>query len=332
MPRQGRRARQAAPAARQVDYRHLRHPLTPQGAFSEDAVASLHDTALKVLEDLGIKVLLEEARDIYVAAGARVRDDMVFIGRDIVDAALETAPSSFLINARNPDRSQRFELGAMMFMAGAGCPHASDLERGRRPGSIADFEETLKLQQHFDAIHMLGPCAEPQDVAANLRHYDMMRAQMACSDKPVFAYSRGQGQVEDALKMIQIGYGLTDEQLFGNIWCTTIINTNSPRLLDRPMAQGLIDFARMGQFSIVTPFCLAGAMAPVTVAGALVLQHAEALAAITLTQLVRPGAAVAYGGFTSNVDMKSGAPAMGTPEHIKMILGGGQFARHVGLP
>lgn len=332
MARQGRRARKAAPAARHTDYRHLRQPLAPQTAFSDDAVASMHDQALRVLEELGIKVLLEEARDLYAAAGARVDDDMVFIGRDIVEAALVTTPSSYTINARNPQRSQVFEPGAMLFMAGAGCPHASDLERGRRPGSLQDFTETLQLQQCFDAIHMLGPSSEPQDVPAHLRHYNMMRAQMAVSDKPLFTYSRGSGQVEDALKMIAIGHGLSDDELFGNIWCTTIINTNSPRLIDRPMAQGLIDFARAGQFSIVTPFCLAGAMAPVTVAGALVLQHAEAMAAITLAQLAKSGAAVCYGGFTSNVDMKSGAPAMGTPEHVKMILGGGQLARHIGLP
>ena len=332
MVRQGRRARRAAPAARQADYTHLRHPFAAQSVFSRDAIAAMHDQALRVLEQLGVRVLLKEARDIYAVAGARIDDDMVFIGRDIVAAAIETTPSSYTVNARNPKRSQVFEPGAMLFMAGAGCPHASDLERGRRPGSLQDFTETLQLQQHFDAIHMLGPSAEPQDIPPNLRHYDMMQAQMAVSDKPLFTYARGSGQVDDALKMIAIGHGLSDEQLFGQIWCTTIINTNSPRLIDRPMAQGLIDFARAGQFSIVTPFCLAGAMAPVTVAGALILQHAEALAAITLAQLAKPGAAVAYGGFTSNVDMKSGAPAMGTPEHMKMILGGGQLARHIGLP
>ncbi|TIU75614.1 MAG: trimethylamine methyltransferase, partial [Mesorhizobium sp.] len=114
--------------------------------------------------------------------------------------------------------------------------------------------------------------------------------------------------------------------------CYTVINTNSPRQLDIPMAQGIIDFARAGQVLIITPFCLAGAMAPITVAGALTLQHAEALAGLTLAQIVRPGAPVVYGSFSSNVDMKSGAPAFGTPEHIKATLGAGQLARYTGLP
>ncbi len=111
-----------------------------------------------------------------------------------------------------------------------------------------------------------------------------------------------------------------------------MINTNSPRQLDNPVAQGIIDFVRAGQASIITPFCLAGAMAPVTVAGALILQHAEAMAGITLAQLARAGAPVSYGGFSSNVDMKSGAPAFGTPEHLKMQIGSGQLAQHIGMP
>jgi trimethylamine--corrinoid protein Co-methyltransferase len=132
--------------------------------------------------------------------------------------------------------------------------------------------------------------------------------------------------------MVRRGFALSDADFTDGVWVSTVINSNSPRRLDTPMARGIIDFARAGQMSIITPFCLAGAMAPVTVAGALVLQHAEALACIALAQLAAPGAPVSYGGFSSNVDMKSGAPAFGTPEHMKMQLGAGQLARHIGLP
>lgn len=124
---------------------------------------------------------------------------------------------------------------------------------------------------------------------------------------------------------MQTALGLSDAEFASAPYCSTVINTNSPRMLDRPMAQALIDFGRAGQMCIVTPFCLAGAMAPITVAGALTLQHAEALAAITLNQLTAPGAPVMYGGFGSNVDMKSGAPAFGTPEHIQMSIGSGNW-------
>jgi trimethylamine--corrinoid protein Co-methyltransferase len=160
----------------------------------------------------------------------------------------------------------------------------------------------------------------------------MMQAQMTRAAKPMFIYARGRAQVQDSLHMIRLGLDLSQDDWDSGVWAYTVINTNSPRQLDNPMAQGIIDFARAGQASIITPFCLAGAMAPVTVAGALILQHAEALAGITLSQLARPGAPVSYGGFSSNVDMKSGAPAFGTPEHLKMQLGSGQLARHIGLP
>jgi trimethylamine--corrinoid protein Co-methyltransferase len=219
-----------------------------------------------------------------------------------------------------------------MFSAGAGCPNASDLERGRRPGSLRDYEETLILQQSFDAIHKHGPSAEPQDVPAALRHYAMMKGQMTLGDKPMFVYARGQAQVSECFEMIRLGLALSEADWADGVWATTVINSNSPRQLDIPMGQGVIDFARAGQMSIITPFCLMGAMAPVTVGGALVLQHAEALACIALAQVARKGAPVSYGGFGSNVDMKSGAPAFGTTEHIRMQLGTGQLARHIGLP
>ena len=147
-----------------------------------------------------------------------------------------------------------------------------------------------------------------------------------------FLYARGSAQVADGFEMIRLARGLSEAEFCTGVHCYTVINTNSPRQLDIPMAQGIIDFARGGQVSIITPFCLAGAMAPITVAGALTLQHAEALAGIALAQLTRPGAPVIYGSFSSNVDMKSGAPAFGTPEHVKATLGAGQLARHIGLP
>jgi trimethylamine--corrinoid protein Co-methyltransferase len=334
--RRGRAAAQAGgaeAAIRSHAYRRLRHPFPPQRIWSDDEVAHLHDTALRVLEELGIVILCEEAVTLLAGAGARPADDGTLrIGRDIVEAALASAPRRWRLAARNPDRALDYAPGAMIFMAGGGCPNASDLERGRRPGTLRDFEETLKLQQAFDVIHAHSPSAEPQDVPIELRHYAMMRAQMLLGDKVPFVYARGRAQVAESFEMLQIGLDLSAEEWAGEAWCTTVINTNSPRQIDRPMAEGIIDFARAGQMSIVTPFCLAGAMAPVTVAGALVLQHAEALAAIALAQVARPGAPVSYGGFSSNVDMKSGAPAFGTPEHVRMQIGSGQLARHIGLP
>jgi trimethylamine--corrinoid protein Co-methyltransferase len=315
-------------------YRQLTHPFQPQRVFSDDAIDGLHNTALRVLEELGIRVLHPEARTIFSQAGAKVDEtsQMVFVGRDIVEHALTHAPRSIRMRAASPQREQVYKQGSMLFTAGAGCPNAHDFERGRRPGSLRDFEETITLQQSFDVIHVLGPSAEPQDVPPNVRHYEIMRAQLKLSDKPLFVYARGRGQVQESFDLIRLGLNLSEDEFRNGSWATTIINTNSPRQIDIPMAEGIIDFARAGQLSVITPFCLSGAMAPVTVSGALILQHAEALAGITLAQLTNPGAPVSYGGFASNVDMKSGAPAFGTPEHIKLSIGSGQLARHIDMP
>ncbi len=320
--------------ARATAYRRLRNPFTPQGVFSQDAVASMHESALKVLETLGIKVLLPEARTLYARAGALVEEgtEIVRLGRDVVAAALESCPRAFEGLGGDPARTVDLAPGSVVFIGGSSCPNVSDLDRGRRPGSLADFIELIKLSQHFDVLHMLGNHTEPQDVPVHLRHYAMMRAQLTLSDKMPIVMARGTGQVTESFAMIRLARGLSEEDFRRGAYTYTVINSNSPRVLDRSMAQGIIDFARHGQPVIMTPFCLAGAMAPITIAGALTLQHAEALAGITLAQLAHPGAPLLYGSFLSNVDMKSGSPAFGTPTHLQATLGAGQLARLVGLP
>lgn len=323
-----------AQTVRRPDYRNLKNSFAPQTVFSDDEVAAIHETALRVLEELGMKVLLADARKIFREAGAIVDEDtqMVRIGRDVVEAALAAAPRSILARTGNAAHDLTFELGSMMFLAGAGAPNVTDLDHGRRAGSLADFDALTKIVQSFDVLHLQGPYVEAQDIDVKYRHYAVTRTQLTLSDKFPFVYARGTPQTEDAFEMIRLARGLSFDAFDGAAHCYTVINTNSPRQLDLPMAQGIIDFAKAGQVSVITPFCLAGAMAPITVAGALTLQHAEALAGIALAQMVRPGAPVVYGSFSSNVDMKSGAPAFGTPEHVKATLGAGQLARLTGLP
>ncbi len=317
---------------RNPNYRQLRNPFPVMSVFSDDEAANMHETALRMLEQLGMRVLLPEAIKIYSAAGARVEGDMVYIGREIVEAALASAPRSIHCQAGAPERDIVLELGALAFQPGAGAPHATDLRRGRRPGSARDFTEYTRISHHYDVFQMMSPSVEPQDVPTHLRHYFTLLTQAERTDKFPFLFARGTPQALDNFEMLRIARGLSEDEFKAGTHAYTIINTNSPRTLDIPMAQGLIDFARHGQLSIVTPFTLMGAMAPITVAGAITLSHAECLAAITLTQLVKPGAPVCYGTFTSNVDMKSGAPAFGTPTHFQASLAAGQMARMLGLP
>ncbi len=335
MARRGRRGgKPSNKTNRQVSYRHLKNPLVRQPSFSEDRVEAIHHTALRVIEELGIRVLNKTARQYFRDAGAEVDEatEMVKINSALIEQALETAPSEFMLHGATDQTSVTLGGDNVAFVGIGGAPHISDLDKGKRNGTLEDSRNIIKLSQHFDVIHLLSPNVEPQDIPVNLRHLKVTESQLTLSHKPFFVYSRGTAQVQDAFAMTRIARKLTEQEFKQKAWCYTVINTNSPRQLDVPMCQGIIDFAKAGQVSVITPFTLAGAMAPVTMPGALVLQHAEALAGIALAQIVNPGAPVVYGSFTSNVDMKSGSPAFGTPEFVQAAWGAGQLARYIGLP
>ena len=331
-----RRRRRSTPLApqRHSDYRQLRNTLPRAGVLTGDQIEAIQESALKVLRELGIRILLPEARECLRAAGATVDEAtaLVKLEPELVLKALDLAPRNIEVTAADASRTLHLGGDHLYFGAGAGCPNVTDLDRGRHPGTLETFREFIKLQQHFDIIHKLGPSVEPQDIPIHLRHYAMMRSQMQLSDKVPFIYSRGRRQVLDSFEMLRLARGLSEEQFRATPRTMTVINSNSPRQLDIPMSRGIMDFAEWGQVSVITPFCLAGAMAPITIAGALALSHAEALVGITLAQSVRPGAPVVYGAFSSNVDMRSGAPVFGTPEHARTNFAAGQLARHIGLP
>jgi trimethylamine--corrinoid protein Co-methyltransferase len=333
-----RRPPGAAASAPVIDrtrsYRHLVNPFEPLKVFSDDQVAAVHEAALSVLENQGMRVLLPEARHTYARGGASVDETsmMVRIDRGLVAAALATAPREVTLHARDPQHSMPISGRHVVFAPTSGPPNIMDTQRGKRAGTMEDFCNIMKLCQSFEVIHVLGGGVEPQDVPVQFRHLETARAMLMLTDKIPKIYSRGSPQIADNFELIRIAYGLTPEEFRSRPYVSTIINTNSPLQLDIPMGNGILEFAAAGQVFIITPFTLAGAMAPVTVAGALTLAHAEALAGTVLSQIVRPGAPVVYGSFTSNVDMKSGSPAFGTPEYVKSSIGAGQLARHIGLP
>jgi trimethylamine--corrinoid protein Co-methyltransferase len=208
-----------------------------------------------------------------------------------------------------------------------------DLDRGRRDGTLEDMQNFLRLCQSLNVIQQeSGGPLEPMDMPAATRHLDLYLSQITLLDKSWNLNTLGTERTMDGIHMAALMMGWSLDDLARHPTMMGVINTNSPRQLDDPMSQGLIALAEHGQVAIVTPFTLAGAMAPVTLAGALVLQHAEAIFGIVLTQIVRPGVPVMYGGFTSNVDMKTGAPAFGTPEYVKAAQASGQLARRIGVP
>ncbi|KAB2955457.1 MAG: trimethylamine methyltransferase family protein [Rhizobiaceae bacterium] len=322
-------------AFEQPPFRQFRIPFVPTKLVSDDELESIHRASLRVLSEIGVDVLHEGARRIMKEHGADVREgtERVRFDGDMLLELVAHAPSEFTMHARNPEHNVRFGGDNLVFSQMASAPNCSDTDRGRRAGNQEDYRNFLKLAQMHNVLQTTGGYpVEPIDIHPSIRHLECIRDLATLTDKVFHIYSLGKERNVDGIEIARIARGVSREQMLEEPSVYTIINTNSPLKLDIPMMEGIIQMSSMGQLVIVTPFTLSGAMAPVTVAGALVQQNAEALAGIAFTQMVRKGAPVGYGGFTSNVDMKSGAPAFGTPEYMKAQLVGGQLARRYGIP
>ncbi len=303
--------------------------------MSSDELEAIHVASLRVLEEIGMDFLDPEAREVLRAAGAHVEpgSERVRFDRAMVEERIRTAPSSFTLHAPNPAHDLVIGGDWVAFGSVASAPNVFDADRGRRVGNRADYQDLIRLSQMLEVVHFFaGYPVEPVDIHASIRHLHAIHDLVTLADKPIHAYSLGRQRNIDALEMIRIRRGVDDATLEREPSIFTVINSSSPLRLDTPMLQGILEFSRRNQVIVMTPFTLAGAMAPVTLAGALAEQNAEALAGMVLTQVVRPGAPVVYGGFTSNVDMQSGAPAFGTPEYMRTAMVGGQLARRYGVP
>ncbi|MFB2550554.1 trimethylamine methyltransferase family protein [Ensifer soli] len=331
----GRGAERGRRTGADARYLHLSNTMTPSRVLSDDAVEAIHEASLKILEEIGLDVILPEARMMMKAAGADVTPgtDRVRFDRHMIMDFMASAPSRFTLHARNPSRNVEIGGNNLVFAQIASAPFVSDRDHGRRAGNQEDFRKLVKLAQSYDIVHTTGGYpVEPVDIHASVRHLDCLSDLVKLTDKAFHVYSLGRQRNTDGIEIARIGRGITMEQMEREPSLFTVINTSSPLRLDGPMLQGIIEMSSRNQVVVVTPFTLAGAMAPVTIAGALVQQNAEALCGIAFTQMVRRGAPVIYGGFTSNVDMKTGAPAFGTPEYMKAVIAGGQLARRYNLP
>ncbi len=327
--------RRFATTVKQLPWSLPQNPDVPTEPLDEEAVQAVHDGAMRVLEEIGIEFLSEEAKQILGNAGCIVSPDSdnVRMGRDFVMEQIKKAPSQFDITPRNPARKIQVGGNCMLFGNVGSPPNCSDLDRGRRVGNRESYQDLIKLTQHFNCMHMMvGYPVEPVDIHASIRHLDCLYDALTLTDKVVHAYSLGRERVEDVMEMVRIAGGLTHDDFDASPRMFTNINSSSPLKVDFNMLDGAMRMARRGQPVIVTPFTLAGAMAPITIVGAVMQQTAEALATIALLETINPGTPVVYGSFTSNVDMSSGAPAFGTPEYIRATQISGQMARFYNLP
>jgi len=328
-------ARDSKPRLNQLPWQEVRNPFPPLEVLSKDELEHIHTASLDILEDLGMEVLSAPARQMFRDAGVdadestmRVRMDRAFVMEQMAKI-----PAEFTLHSRNPERDVTFGGNRVLVTPVSSTPNCSDLDRGRRPGTWDDFANLVKVAQSLNCIHFFaGYPTEAIDLPVPTRHLDCHMAFITLTDKVWRTYALGAERSRDGIVMNRIARGISEAEMIEKPGLITLINTNSPLRLDEPMCQGLIEMASHGQAVAITPFTLLGAMAPTTLAGALAQQNAEALAGLALVQLVRPGNPSVYGGFTSNVDMKSGAPAFGTPEYVKATLAGGQLARKYAIP
>ncbi len=325
-----RRALRAGAQATQLTY--ITRKLEPFGVLDEDGLALIEANAETVLEEIGIEFREdEEALALWKDAGADIRGERVHCPKGLCRSLIKTAPEVFTQYARNPDRSVQIGGKATVFAPVYGPPFVRDRDGGRRYGTIEDFRNFVKLAYLAPAMHHSGgTVCEPVDIPVNKRHLDMVYSHIRYSDKPFMGSVTHPLRAADSVAMAKLVFGgaFVDE----NCVLINLINANSPMVFDGTMLGALKVYARAGQATIVSPFILAGAMSPVTVAGTLTQILAEALAGAAFTQLCRPGAPVVFGAFASSISMQSGAPTFGTPEPALVLYGAAQLARRLGIP
>jgi len=305
----------------------------PLRGVSDDELEAIHLASLRVLSETGVDFLDDTSRQQLADVGCAVDGDRVRFDPELVQQLVATAPAEFTLHARNPERDLHIGGDVITYTSVASPPFVTGLGRDRRAGNRGDYRDLLKLGQVLNAVHTVaGYPVEPMDLHPSVRHLHATHDMLTLSDKVPFVYSLSRQRNLDAIEMTRIARGVDDTTLEGQPSLYSVINASTPLRYDTVMLHGIQEMSARNQCIVITPFTLAGAMAPVTVAGALVLQNAEALAGIAYTQVIRPGAPVIYGGFTSNVDMRSGSPAFGTPEYWQACLVGGQLARRYNVP
>ena len=329
----GAAARRAARAGAKPDQLHyISRNIPIYELMSEQGLELIERNAETVLEEIGIEFRGDaEALALWREAGAEVEGERVRAPRGLCRELIKTAPAEFTQHARNPERSVRIGGTNTVFAPVYGPPFIHSLDDGRRYATIEDFQNFVKLAYLAPAMHHSGgTLCEPTDLPVNKRHLDMVYSHIRYSDKPFMGAVTAPDRAEHTVEMAKIVFG--ESFVDTNCVLISLINANSPMVWDATMLGALKVYARAGQATIVTPFILSGAMAPVTAAGVLTQTLAEAMSGMAFAQLVRPGAPVVFGSFASSISMQSGAPTFGTPEPTLVLLGCAQLARRLGVP
>ena len=300
--------------------------------LAEEGLEQIEHTADRILAEIGIEFQDDEAAiRLWSEAGAEVDGERVRFPPGLVRQVLQTAPAQFTQHARNPARSVQIGGDNVVMAPSYGSPFVMDMDKGRRYGTLEDFQNFVKLAYTTPWLHHSGgTVCEPVDVPVNKRHFDMVYAHMRYSDKAFLGSVTSPERAEDSVELCRILFGQKrveqDCVIMGNV------NVNSPLVWDGVATRVIRTYARANQGSVIVPFILGGAMGPVTTAGAIAQALAETMVGCALTQLERPGAPVIFGNFLSSSSLRSGSPTFGTPEPALGSLIIGQLARRLNLP
>ncbi len=329
----GRSGRQAVRAAHTIarDPFMIRQ-LKPFELVSDEGLAILEYNADTILDEVGVEIRdYPSALKVFADGGAIVDGTRVRFPRGLARSIVQaTAPAVYTQHARNPANSVQIGGNATVFAPNYGSPFVHDLDNGRRYATIADFQNFIKLAYMSPHLHHSGgTVCEPVDIPVSKRHLEMVYSHIKYSDKPFMGSVTAGTRAADSFELARIAFG---GDLGGRTVMTSLINASSPLVWDGSMLAAAQVYAENDQASIITPFILAGAMAPVTSAGVCAQTLAEALAGMAFTQLIKPGAPVILGSFASSMSMQTGAPTFGTPEPTVVLYVMAALARRLGVP
>lgn len=304
----------------------------PKDIFLNSEISKIHEASINVLQNTGIEILHEKARKIYKSNGAKIKNSIVYLPYNIIEKFVEKAPETFMLHARNPDKTVNFGGEYSVFSPGFGSPYVIDFDGARRVSTYEDYINFTKLSSNSSNIDILGGVlVELNDIPNKKRHAKMIYAASKYSDKPLYSSALGKKKALDTLKMISLIHG--EDQIIKNKTISiSIISTMSPLRYDAKMVDAIIEHAKHNQASVISPLVMSGTTGPMTIAGSLVLHNAEVLAGIVLAQMVKPGAPVVYGSASTITDMKTANLIVGCSSHSKFIGGVAQLARYYGLP
>jgi trimethylamine---corrinoid protein Co-methyltransferase len=299
--------------------------------LSPDDIEDIHNTSMKVLAEVGVSFPHEDAIAAFEKHGAKTDGQMVYLEEQQLMDALETVPKQFTIHARDEEKSVIVGDGSPVFAPAYGAPFLVDYETGKREPTMEDYENLARLADALPNQDMSGHLmVEPSDVPSGAAHLHMLLANMVHSDKPFIGSAEGDIGAIHTMEMASILLG--EDVVKSQPVTVGLINSLSPLSYSDEMLRAMLKYAEWQQPVIIAALAMAGSTGPISLAGLLAMQNAELLAGVALTQLVSPGTPVLYGSTSTNIDMRTGALAIGSPELALMISAHAQLARHYGLP